>query len=96
MGKVTLLSAAKALPEAIAGKRPSWEEEFAKTDPKACKEVLEVVDAFIAGDVEVLRKLPTRKKLWEFLSPFVNSDRHRAGESGFLTMLRRRESKYAQ
>lgn len=92
MAKSTsLMEAIKKLPPSQAGKRTAWESELERANPKAWLEVVEVVDAFIAGDNDIHRKLPTKKHLWAFLEPFINDGRRFCGEAGFLNMLRRRE-----
>lgn len=92
MAKATsLMEAVKKMPPSQAGKRTGWEAELAKVNPKAWAEVVEVIDAFISGDNEIHRKLPTKKHLWLFLEPFINERRRFCGEAGFFNMLRRRE-----
>jgi hypothetical protein len=92
MAKATsLIEAVKQLPASQVGRREGWETELAKVKPKVWAEVSDLVDAFISGDNDIHRKLPTKKHLWHFLEPFINDERRFCGEAGFFNMLRRRE-----
>lgn len=94
--KTALLSKLAALPEASPSKRPSWDETFAQRHPAEWEEVAAIIDRFLDSDLEVIRKLPSRKALFEFLEPTLSQFGRVVGEDGFYQMLKRREGKRGQ
>jgi hypothetical protein len=94
--KAKILEAVKALPDRRRPKRPSWEETFAVNHPKEWAEISELVDLHLDHDPAIIRKLPSRKMLWTFLSDQVENLRLAVGHEGFAEMMRRRGDQRAK
>jgi hypothetical protein len=94
--KAALLSKLAALPEASFPKRPTWDQTFAKRHPAEWEEIAAIVDRYLDGDLEVMRKLPTRKSLFNFLEPTLNQFGRVVGDDGFFQMMTRREGRRGQ
>jgi hypothetical protein len=94
--KSALLSRLASLPETPLPKRPSWDETFAVRHPAEWEEIAAIVDRYLDGDLEVIRKLPSKKALFNFLEPTLNQFGRVVGDDGFFQMMTRREGRRGQ
>jgi hypothetical protein len=94
--KSALLSRLDALPDTPFPKRATWDETFAVRHPAEWEEVAAIIDRYLDGDLEVIRKLPTRRALFDFLEPTINQFGRVVGDDGFKQMMTRREGRRGQ
>lgn len=72
MAKLDLLGDIKKLPDQKFGK-DTWIDRLSKKDHALYGEVLKVVDAWLDGDPDIRRKLPSQTAVCEWLSPLLTA-----------------------
>lgn len=69
---IDLLADIKRLPDQKFGK-DTWIDRLQKKDPALYAEVLKVVDAWLDGDPDIRRKLPSQTAVCDWLSPLLTA-----------------------